>query len=65
MVEMFHRDALPPRHRLKPNLSETEPMLAGRRALGQGQRSRSTMVVWFLRLRLAVEVDGGWRVFCC
>ena len=29
MVEMFHRDALPPRHRLKPNLSETEPMLAG------------------------------------
>ena len=29
MVEMFHRDALPPRHRLKPNLNKTEPMLAG------------------------------------
>ena len=27
---MYRSDALPPRHRLKPNSSETEPMLAGR-----------------------------------
>ena len=32
---MYRSDALPPRHRLKPNLNETEPMLAGRRFLNE------------------------------
>ena len=36
---MYRSDAPPPRHRLKPNSSETEPMLAGRWFLNERNKT--------------------------